>query len=101
MIKPIELTFDTSFLIPNTTVIVGLSGGPDSVCLLHYLATQCKTLNISLIAAHLNHEWRNDAEQDQLLAERLCKKLTIPLIIKKASQLQHHPKCTGSKEAMR
>jgi tRNA(Ile)-lysidine synthase len=94
------LIFNTSLLQPNTTVVVGLSGGPDSVCLLHYLATHKDRLNIRVIAAHLNHEWRTNAHEDVLFCKQLCDKLQIPLVTKKASELNFTPKDNGSKEAI-
>src|SRR5688572_23233191 len=43
-------------LSPNTPLLVALSGGPDSLTLLHLL-TQLHTTH-NLIAAHLDHAWR-------------------------------------------
>ncbi len=94
------LTFNTSLLQPNTTVVVGLSGGPDSVCLLHYLAMHKDRLNIKVIAAHLNHEWRTNAHEDVEFCKQLCGTLQIPLVTKKASELDFRPKDNGSKEAI-
>ncbi|NBP16807.1 tRNA lysidine(34) synthetase TilS [bacterium] len=94
------LTFNTSLLQPNSTIIVGLSGGPDSVCLLHYLATHKDKLNIKIIAAHLNHEWRSNAHEDVEFCKQLCETLQIPFVTKKASELDFTPKDNGSKESM-
>ncbi|HEX2978189.1 MAG TPA: tRNA lysidine(34) synthetase TilS [Candidatus Babeliales bacterium] len=80
------------------TIIAGLSGGPDSVFLLHLLERYRKTHAINIIAAHLNHEWREDAQKDTDLSKDLCLALGIPLVVKKASELQISIKNNGSKE---
>ncbi|WP_347489706.1 tRNA lysidine(34) synthetase TilS [Desulfoscipio sp. XC116] len=45
------------------TVVVGVSGGPDSMALLHILYRLRETLGINLVVAHLNHRFRG-AEAD-------------------------------------
>ena len=39
-------------------IVLGLSGGPDSVCLLHILNRLREVLDIEVYAAHLNHQIR-------------------------------------------
>lgn len=80
------------------TIIVGLSGGPDSVFLLHYLVARAKELNLKLIAAHLDHEWRPESAQDAQFCAQLCKQLDVPLITKKMSELDIELTSSGSKE---
>lgn len=54
-------------------VIVAVSGGPDSICLLHVMHTLRKQLNIELIAAHVNHGLRGkEADEDEAYAKELC-----------------------------
>ena len=46
-------------MIPKgSAVIIGLSGGADSVALAHFLYVRQQALNFKLIAAHLNHGLR-------------------------------------------
>ena len=60
------------------TVVVGVSGGADSVMLLHCLNTIKDKYNLHLIAAHVNHKIRpGDAENDALFVENLCKEWGI------------------------
>lgn len=59
--------------VPNRKMVLGLSGGPDSVFLLHILRDK------KIIAAHLNHQIRQDSDSDQEFVEKLCNKLQIPL----------------------
>lgn len=62
-------------------VLVALSGGPDSVALLHFLKKHYK--NIS--AAHLNHCIRKkDAILDERFVKELCSAWKIPLYVKRA-----------------
>lgn len=67
-----------SLINHGDTLIVGLSGGPDSVFLLHMLNQLRETLSLTLIAAHLNHGWRSDAQKDVLFCKDLCDSLNIP-----------------------
>lgn len=86
-------------LIPdNCTLIVGLSGGPDSVFLLCLLAKLQKEKGLTLVAAHLNHEWRIESAQDEELCKQLCNELGIPLISKKLRELNIKIKDNGSQE---
>ncbi len=65
-----------SLVSPPETLVVGVSGGPDSVCLLHLLVRLKDSLGIGLHVAHLDHalrgaESRADAEYVSELAHRL------------------------------
>jgi len=51
-------------LAVGDTVVVGVSGGPDSTALLYLLAEVRASLRLSLHAAHFNHRLRPDADDD-------------------------------------
>lgn len=59
-------------------LIVGVSGGPDSVCLLHLLVVLRQRLDIKLHVAHLNHLLRGaDSEEDALYVSQLAEQLDV------------------------
>jgi tRNA(Ile)-lysidine synthase len=69
-------------LSPGGTVVVGVSGGADSVCLLHVLAKRQKALGISIHIAHLNHQLRGvESETDAKYVANLAGSLGIPVTI--------------------
>jgi tRNA(Ile)-lysidine synthase len=51
---------DAQLLAAGDTLVVGVSGGPDSLCLLHALMQLQAQLSINLHAAHLNHSIRGE-----------------------------------------
>lgn len=62
------------------SVLVGLSGGPDSVCLLHIL----KEYGLKLYIAHLNHGLRGkESDEDERFCKELGRKLGISVYAKK------------------
>jgi len=61
-------------------VVVAVSGGPDSVCLLHLLAGLRQELGIDLHAAHLDHQIRGEeSAADAAYVAELARSLDIPL----------------------
>lgn len=60
-------------------VVVGVSGGADSVCLLHLLSKLLPAKGIGLSAVHVNHGIRTEAMDDQKYVEEICEKWSIPL----------------------
>lgn len=101
LIATIETFINHHQLIaPGNTIIIGLSGGPDSVFLTHMLKMMAETHNLTLIATHLNHEWRADAAKDARLCQALCDHLGIPLVATTRTALNFvpHPD-PGSQEA--
>ena len=61
-------------------LIVGVSGGADSMCLLHVLNSLEKPLGIKLEAVHVNHMLRGkESDRDQKLIEKACSELKIPV----------------------
>ena len=61
-------------------VVVGLSGGADSVALLHILISVCTEMEIRVFAAHVNHNLRGaSAISDENFVIRLCSNLGISL----------------------
>ncbi len=70
-------------LPPDTAVVVGLSGGADSVALLHLLLSLREELSLSAVTAvHVNHGLRGEeALRDQRFVEALCERLDVPLTV--------------------
>jgi tRNA(Ile)-lysidine synthase len=66
-------------LVPGDTVVVGVSGGPDSVALVHCLASLKPSWSLRLVVAHLNHQLRGaTSKEDALFVERLASRLQVP-----------------------
>lgn len=62
-----------SMISKGDRVLLGLSGGPDSVCLLFVLLALKERLDFSLEAVHINHMIRGqEADEDQAFVEKLC-----------------------------
>lgn len=67
-------------------VVIGLSGGADSVSLTHALLKISKEKNFEVEAVHVNHGIRgNEAERDENFSKDFCKKLGIKLTVRKIS----------------
>ena len=68
----------------NDSILVALSGGPDSVCLLHILLELRDKLGINIAAAHVNHMLRGaDADADEGFVQKLCNENNIKCYIKR------------------
>lgn len=69
-------------------ILIGLSGGPDSVCLLYALNALKEEFKLKLYIAHLNHSLRGrESNQDQEFVKKLSEKLKIPAFFKKVNAL--------------
>ncbi len=78
----VRRTIETSGLLrPGDTVVVAVSGGPDSVALLHLLADLRHEYDLTLHVAHLNHQLRQEAAQDAEFVRALASKLGLPAVI--------------------
>ncbi|MDP2363919.1 MAG: tRNA lysidine(34) synthetase TilS [Ignavibacteria bacterium] len=63
-------------------ILIALSGGPDSIFLLHFLNKYKKKYKIEIGAAHINHLLRgNDSERDNLFCKTICDELSIPFYV--------------------
>lgn len=63
------------------SIVIALSGGADSVSLLHLLNSIKEEYKLDLYAAHLNHGIRGEeADRDEQFCKILCKKYNIPFI---------------------
>ncbi len=58
------------YLKKADTVVAGISGGPDSVFILHFL----KQLPIKTVAAHVNHSLRKESDAEEKFVKNLCEK---------------------------
>lgn len=70
---------EKSLMNPSDMILVALSGGSDSVCLLHVL----KSLGYRLAALHCNFRLRGvESERDERFVRELCQSLGVPLTVK-------------------
>ncbi len=71
------------------TLIVGVSGGADSVCLLSVLCKLREKWNLKLICAHINHMFRETAVRDEEYVQSLCENWNIPCYIQRVDVEQY------------
>jgi tRNA(Ile)-lysidine synthase len=71
---------DRDLIAPNSRVLVGVSGGPDSTALLLLLASLRRSLGFQLAGAHFDHGLRGarPAERERNAVRELCKQLDVP-----------------------
>lgn len=67
------ITFLNKTLEKNDILVLGVSGGPDSMCLLHLLITLRDKYNLKLICAHVNHKLRKESDEEKIFVENYCK----------------------------
>lgn len=65
-------------------IVVGVSGGPDSMTLLHILQKLKEKYSLEIFVAHINHMIRENAKIDEKYVEDYCKKNNIQCYIKRA-----------------
>ncbi len=73
---------DEALAARGTHIVCAVSGGADSVAMLHALHSLRDTLGITLSAAHYNHHLRGaESDRDEAFVRRLCQELAIPLAV--------------------
>jgi tRNA(Ile)-lysidine synthase len=78
LIQHIQSTMETQALLPRGShVLVGVSGGADSVALLCALMELAEPLDLRISVAHLNHGIRPEAAADAHFVKALCQDLGV------------------------
>ena len=69
-------------------IIVAVSGGPDSMCLLDVLRKLKEKLKIEIVVAHVNHNIREEADSETLYVKKYRQKHNIEIYIKKENVIE-------------
>lgn len=71
---------DNNLICNNDHIIVGVSGGADSICLLHFLYSIKNRFNLKITAVHINHLMRGEESNlDNKFVVDFCNNLNIPI----------------------
>ncbi len=101
--KVLSTIKDYNLIGENDNIVVGVSGGPDSMALLYVLLEIKDLINFNIYIAHVNHGVRGeDAKADQLFVEGMAKKLGLPCYTKNVNMVEYgKQKGISSEEAGR
>lgn len=82
MINKVSKYINSNKLIEKgDRIIIGVSGGADSVCLLHILFSLYKDTDVKLIAVHVHHGIRGkEADEDEAFVRDLCNNLGVEFV---------------------
>jgi len=81
---------ENGLIVSGETLLIGVSGGPDSVCLLHLLNHLREGMGLVLHVAHLDHMLRGaDSDGDAAYVSRLASSLSIPATVERADVAAH------------
>lgn len=67
--------------LENKKVLVGVSGGSDSMALLHLLDQAAQKKHLTLAVAHINHHLRPSADEEESFVKNYCEKRQIPCFV--------------------
>ena len=69
---------DNNLIEKKDRIVLGVSGGADSICLLHTLSRIQKALEIRLFVVHINHGIRGEeAKRDERFVQEFCERFSI------------------------
>jgi tRNA(Ile)-lysidine synthase len=67
-------------------VVLAVSGGPDSICMLHSLRRLRRLFRLQLICFHFDHLLRADSSADARYVARQAAQLGVPFVLRRAEQ---------------
>ena len=68
----------------NGNMVIGVSGGPDSVCLLWLLCALRESHPLDLQVVHVDHGLRQESEEDARFVQKLCEEWGVPCRVVRA-----------------
>ncbi|MEM7816939.1 MAG: tRNA lysidine(34) synthetase TilS, partial [Candidatus Aenigmatarchaeota archaeon] len=72
-----------SLLDKKDKIILGVSGGPDSICMLYLFSKIINEYKLKILCAHFNHSLRKEADSEEAFVKKICKDLGIKFISEK------------------
>ncbi len=73
---------------PGELIIIGVSGGPDSMALLHIMNQLKKELSFSIAAVHLNHGLREEAQDEEDFVRESCHNMSVPFYFQRVDIME-------------
>ena len=77
MEKIIEFAKKNKLIKAGEVIGVGVSGGIDSMCLLHFLNSNKEALDIDVVAIHINHGIREESDDEARFVVQKCKEMGV------------------------
>ncbi len=101
--EKVENTIKKYELIKNgDNIVVGVSGGPDSMTLLNVLINLMPKFKFNIVVAHINHMIRKEADDETRYVVDFCKKHNIQCFVKRENVIEiSKSKKIGTEEAGR
>jgi tRNA(Ile)-lysidine synthase len=88
VVAAVSAVLERALVRDDSSILAGVSGGADSVALLHVLLELRGELRIVVSAAHLNHRIRGaEADRDEAFVRELCRRLGVKLVCERAKSL--------------
>ena len=75
--KVIDKIIDSGLIEEGMWLVLGVSGGPDSLTMLHALVQLSDAYDLHLIPVHINHQLRPEAEDEAMHVEKICDRLGL------------------------
>ncbi|MCR5702004.1 MAG: tRNA lysidine(34) synthetase TilS [Lachnospiraceae bacterium] len=79
--KVVKYIEEHNMLNEGDSVVVGVSGGADSMALFEVLLSIRESRKLSIYVVHINHGIRQEAEHDALFVEEICKQKNVPFYL--------------------
>jgi len=73
----IEHITESGLIEYGDVIVAGVSGGPDSLCMLHALTEISDLYNLSIVPVHVNHKLRPEADEEEERVVEICDKLDL------------------------
>ena len=81
----------------NDYIVIGLSGGPDSMVLLYNLIEYRKQFKFKIVCAHVNHGLRKESDDEQVFVKKYCEENDVIFEIKKLDIKDNFTEALGHK----
>ena len=102
MLNKIKETAERYGMFSDGKIIAGVSGGADSVALLHALLSVKEEYSLDIAACHINHNLRGEeSDSDQRFVEKLCESFGVKLFIFSVKPAEIREKHESLEEAAR